>query len=70
MKASDVVAITRDGEYICRDCLSDSVEHAVWGDYGDTEGLMQQYQIGVVFAVDLEAGKTLTCGRCHSEIEG
>jgi len=67
MKAWEVVAITRDGEHICEDCLKDPIEETVWADSDNAHELMEEYGIGVVFASDDTADEAV-CGRCGGKI--
>lgn len=67
MKAWEVVAITRDGEFVCEDCLKDDDEKAVWLDADNAQELMEDNEIGVVFATD-DLADDAVCGRCGGKI--
>ena len=66
MKAWTVVALTRDGEYVCEGCLADDIERAIWDDDPVASKLMEDHQIGVVFASD--EYEDASCGRCGEPI--
>jgi hypothetical protein len=63
-----IIAITRDNQPVCRDCISDSNEFAVFSDADDAHELMEKFKIGVIRASDLKFG-TKVCDRCGSVIK-
>ena len=67
MKAWEVVAIVREGEYVCEDCLKDDDEKTVWNDADNASQLMEDKGIGVVFASDDIMGDEV-CGRCGEKL--
>lgn len=61
MKAWEVLAIAKDGEYVCWDCM-DAHEHEVASDRE------QDDDISPLFASNVEQEET--CDRCGQVIEG
>ena len=63
MKAWEVLAIIRDGEYVCEDCLKGKDETDSFNDTGDPD---EGYP--PLFASDADG--TETCGRCNKNLLG
>jgi hypothetical protein len=63
-----IIAITRYNEVVCKNCISDSFENAVFLEADDSEKLMNKFNIGVIRVSDLKLG-TKVCGRCKNVIK-
>lgn len=65
--ASDpVVAIVRNDQMACRNCIRDTTEDSIWNNDIDAEDLIRELDIKLVKAS--EAKVTDTCGRCGHKI--
>ncbi len=69
MKAWDVLAIARDGEFVCWDCMT--VQERAYASADDDEGAAEWAEdnsVSVLFASDASGPET--CGRCLQVIDG
>jgi hypothetical protein len=63
-----VVAIVRNGQVACRNCIRDTTEDSIWNNDIDADDLIRELKIKLVKASEAKA--TDTCGRCGRKIVG